>query len=197
MPRRRLPHFTPVAGLVLATTLLIGSGLAAAACGGSGQDDSGEAPEPAATVTAPAAKSPEPVSSLPPLLRMGETARFQTPDGAVVRVRASGYADPGAAPPGVSADAGERLVTLELSVTAEDAAVTLPFGETGAFLLIAQDDTISAAKLGDGALLGRTLTPGESIGATLAFSVGPAAQLRFVCMPAEGSRPRSATWELD
>jgi hypothetical protein len=194
---RRLPHLAQIAGIVLTAALAVGGGVAAAACGSGGQDDAGETPEPAATLTAPAAKSPKPVSSLPPLLKMGETARFQTPGGAIVRVTASGYADPGATPPGVSADAGERLVTLDLRVTAEAAAVTLPFDETGAFLLIAEDDTISAAELGDDALLGTTLAPGESIDATLAFSVGPPVQLRFVCMPAEGARPRSATWELD
>ena len=118
----------------------------------------------------------------------------------MVRVTAGGYADPGDAPAGASADAGERLVTLELRVTAEGpegtAAIRVPFEKADSFLLIAEDDTITVAQLGDDALLGATLRPGEPLGTTLAFSVGDVAQLRFVCTPAEGSQPRSATWEL-
>lgn len=154
-----------------------------------------------AAATAPATDSPEPVSSLPPLVNLGETVRFMTPEGAVVGVTAAAYSDPGDAPDGVSAEAGERLVTLELTVTAEGpegtAAVRSPFKRPDSFLLIAEDDSITATQLGDDALLGAILPPGKPLRTTLAFSVGPAAQHLFVCTPVEGSRPRSATWELD
>ncbi len=131
---------------------------------------------------------------------MGDTVRFQTPEGAVVRVTVDGYADPGDAPPGATADPGERLVTLELSVTPEGAegtaSVPLPFEKADSFILIAEDDTLTVAQLGDDELLGAILPPGETISTTLAFSVGAAAPIRFVCTPVEGSRPRSATWDL-
>jgi hypothetical protein len=187
---------------MLAAGLLLVAGLAlvAGACGGGATDDPGQAQEPAAEVTAQATKAPEPVASLPPLVKMGETVRFLTPEGAVVQVTASDYADPGDAPDGVSAAAGERLVTLELTVTAEGAegtaAVKAPFTEDS-FLLIAEDDTLTVAQFGDDALLGAILPPGEPLTTTLAFSVGSAAQRLFLCTPAEGSRPRSATWKLD
>jgi hypothetical protein len=174
------------------------------ACGGQTQDGTAApSDEPAATaqVTAQATKKPMPVSSLPPLVGLGETVRFETPEGGVVQVTAADYADPGAAPAGVAADAGERLVSLELTVMPEGekgaAPVPMPFKKVESFLLIAEDDTISAAQLGDDSLLGATLVPGESLSTTLAFSVTSAAQLRFVCTPVKGSRPRSATWELD
>ena len=150
--------------------------------------------------TAEATKEPKPVSSLPPLVGMGDTVRFQTPEGAVVRVTVDDYADPGDAPSGATADPGERLVTLELSVTPEGAegtaSVPLPFEKADSFILIAEDDTLTVAQLGDDELLGATLPPGETISTTLAFSVGAAAPIRFVCTPVEGSRPRSATWDL-
>lgn len=199
--KRRLPR----ASLVLAASLVLVAGLAAAACGGEqdgGGPQAGGSPTQA-PVTEPAAaapKSPRPVSSQPPLVKIGKTVRFLTPESAVVRVTASDYADPGAAPGGVSPDAGERLVTLELRVTAEGAAgtatVTAPFSQTDSFLLIAADDTITVAKLGDDSLLGAPLSPGETLSTTLAFSIGGAKQLRFVCTPMEGSRPRSATWKI-
>ena len=135
------------------------------------------------------------------LAGLGETVRFETPEGAVVRVTVGGYADPGDAPAGVNAGAGERLVTLELTVTPEGeegtAAVPLPFKKADSFILIAEDDTLTVAQLGDDELLGATVPPGETVSATLAFSVGAASPIRFVCTPLEGSRPRSATWELD
>ena len=109
---------------------------------------------------------------------MGDTVRFQTPDGAVVRVTVDGYADPGDAPSGATADPGERLVTLELSVTPEGAegtaAVPLPFEKADSFILIAEDDTLTVAQLGGDELLGATLPPGETVSTTLAFSVGAA-----------------------
>ena len=168
--------------------------------GDSGSDGAGT-PSPEATGNAAApSKEPEPVSSLPPLVGMGDTVRFQTPEGAVVRVTVGDYADPGEAPSGAGADPGERLVTLELSVTPEGAtgtaAVPLPFEKADSFILIADDDTLTVAQLGDDALLGATVPPGETVSTTLAFSVGASAPIRFVCTPVEGSRPRSATWDL-
>ena len=192
----RLRHLALAAGLVLAAALV----LLAGACGGEATDDAGQTQQPAAEVTAPATKEPEPVSSLPPLVNTGETVRFLTPEGTVVQVTASDYADPGDASDGVSAEAGERLVTLELTVTAEGAAgtaaVKAPFTRDS-FLLIAEDDSITVAQLGDDAILSAILPPGEPLHTTLAFSVGSAAQRLFVCTPAEGSRPRSATWKLN
>jgi hypothetical protein len=127
--------------------------------------------------------------------------RFETPEGAVVRVTASGYADPGDPPAGAAADAGERLVTLELSVTPEgdanDAEVPLPFEKADAFILIAEDDTLTVAQIAGDDLLGATLPPGEKVTTTLAFSVGASNPIRFVCTPVKGSVPTSATWELD
>jgi hypothetical protein len=168
-------------------------------CGGDAPESSGT-PSPEATATT-ATGEPTPVSSLPPLVGMGDTVRFRTPDGAVVRVTVGDYADPGDAPSGATADPGERLVTLELSVTPEGAegtaSVPSPFEKADSFILIAEDDTLTVAQLGDDSLLGATLPPGETVSTTLAFSVGASAPIRFVCTPVEGSRPRSATWDLN
>ena len=188
-----------VGPLVIAAALAASVVLLAGACGGAG--DEAAAPQaPAATPTTGAAGEPTPVSSLPPLVGMGDTVRFQTPEGAVVRVTVDGYADPGDAPSGATAEPGERLVTLELSVTPEGAegtaSVPLPFEKADSFILIAEDDTLTVAQLGDDTLLGATVPPGETVSTTLAFSVGGAAPIRFVCTPVEGSRPRSATWDL-
>ena len=84
---------------------------------------------------------------------MGDTVRFQTPEGAVVRVTASDYADPGdAAGRRRAPTAGERLVTLELTVTPEGAegtaAVTAAVRKADSFILIAEDDTLTVAQLG-------------------------------------------------
>ena len=199
MPRHA--HRRHLRLIALAAGLAMAAGLVVAACGGGAQGDPGQSQEPAAAPPAQATKSPEPVSSLPPLVNLGEAVRFMTPEGAVVRVTAGRYTDPGDAPDGMSAEAGERLVTLELTVTAEGpegtAAVKAPFRRSDSFLLIAEDDTITAALLADDALLGAILPPGEPLRTTLAFSVGSAAQRLFVCTPADGSRPRSATWELN
>ncbi len=194
---RRLRRIIPAAGVVLVAGLV----LVAGACGGQATDPTGAAQEPATEAATPAAATPEPVSGVPPLVNMGDTVRFRTPEGAVVSVTAAGYADPGDAPDGVTAEAGERIVTLELTVAAEDpegtAAVEAPFRKADSFLLIAEDDTITVARPGDDALLGAILPPGESLSTTLAFSVGASSPMRFVCTPVEGSRPRSATWKLD
>jgi hypothetical protein len=190
-----------VAIAFLAAVIVVVVLLVRGCTGADSGDGSAGAPSPEATGNAAAAsETPKPVSSLPPLVGMGDTVRFQTPDGAVVRVTVGGYADPGGAPSGAVADPGERLVTLELSVTPEGAAATaavpLPFDKADSFILIAEDDTLTVAQLGDDALLGATVPPGETVSTTLAFSVGASAPIRFVCTPVEGSRPRSATWDL-
>ena len=202
--RRRRRGLTRLAVLVaLIVALIVVVVLLVRGCGGdTPEEPAGTPPEsPGAGASAQATREPEPVSSLPPLVGMGDTVRFETPEGAVVRVTASGYADPGDAPAGVSADPGERIVTLKLRVTPEGAEgtalVPLPFKKADSFILIAEDDTLAAAQLAGDALLGATLPPGETISTTLAFSVGASSPIRFVCTPVEGSRPRSATWELD
>lgn len=201
--RRRRRGLTRLAVLVaLIVAIIVVVVLLVRGCGGDAVDEpSGTQPASAgAGASAQATEEPEPVSSLPPLVGLGDTLRFETPEGAVVRVTASGYADPGDAPAGVSADPGERIVTLKLRVTPEGAEgtalVPLPFKTADSFILIAEDDTLAAALTGD-ALFGATPPPGETITTTLAFSVGASDPIRFVCTPVEGSRPRSATWELD
>jgi hypothetical protein len=202
--RRRRRGLTRLAVLVaLIVAIIVVVVLLVRGCGGDAADESAGTPPASegAEATAPATKEPEPVSSLPPLVGLGDTVRFETPEGAVVRVTASGYADPGDAPDGISADPGERIVTLKLKVTPEGAEgtalVPLPFKKADSFILVAEDDTLTAAQIADDALLGATLPPGETITTTLAFSVGASSPIRFVCTPVEGSRPRSATWELD
>jgi hypothetical protein len=185
-----------VAVIVIAVILIRGCG------GGDAAGESTATSSPTATAGAgEATENPEPVSTLPPLVGLGDSVRFETPEGAVVRVTVGDYADPGDAPPGATADPGERLVTLELSVTPEGAegtaAVPLPFKQADSFLLVAEDDTLAVAQLGDDELRGGTLPPGETLATTLAFSVGASAPVRFVCTPAEGTQPRSATWEFE
>jgi len=181
-----------VAAIVIVVILVRG-------CGGDSAGEGSGTPSAAPTTEAQATKQPQPVSSLPPLVGMGDAVRFRTPDGAVVRVTVGDYADPGDAP-GASADPDERLVTLELSVRPEGAegtaSVPLPFEKADSFILIAGDDTLTVAQLGDDEILGATLPPGEIMATTLAFSIGAASPVRFVCTPVEGSRPRSATWDL-
>ena len=148
-----------------------------------------------------ATKEPEPVSSLPPLVGMGDTVRFETPEGAVVRVTASGYADPGDAPAGVIG--GPRRAHRHPQAERD------PRGRRG--------DRPRAPAVQEGGLVhphrrGRHADGGASSATTscsgrrsrrarpsrttLAFSVGASSPIRFVCTPVEGSRPRSATWEL-
>jgi hypothetical protein len=189
-----------VAVALLVAVIVVMAALVRGCGGGDATNEPASGSSPEATSTAAATKKPQPVASLPPLVGMGDTVRFQTPDGAVVRVTADGYADPGDAPSGAAAEPGERLVTLKVSVTPEGAAgtasVPLPFKKADSFILIAEDDTLTVAQLGDDALLGATVPPGETVSTTLAFSVGASAPIRLVCTPVEGSRPRSATWEL-
>jgi len=168
-------------------------------CGGDGETAAG--PQATTPGTGAAAEAtPKPVSTKPPLVGLGDTVRFETPEGAVVRVTVGDYADPGDPPQGAAAEAGERLVTLKLSVTAEGAEGTaeapLPFEKADSFILVAQDDTLTVAQLGGDGLFGATLAPGKTRTTTLAFSVGASDPIRFVCTPVEGSVPRSATWEL-
>jgi hypothetical protein len=188
--------------VILLIALIVVVVLLIRGCGDGGAADKPAAtPSPALTPEAEATKEPEPVSTTPPLVGMGDTVRFETPEGAVIRVTAADYADPGDAPAGVTADPGEHIVTLKLSVTPEGAegtaAVPLPFAKADSFLLIAEDDTLTVAQLGGDEILGADLPPGETISTTLAFSVGASAPIRFVCTPAEGSRPPSATWDLN
>lgn len=190
-----------VAAIVVVIVVVL---LAVRGCG----DGSGDSPAPkasAAGATAPASvvkttTKPSPVPTDPPLVSLGDTVRFETPDGAVVRVKADGYDDP-AQVDGVSADPGQRLVSLRLTVTPEGtpgtAAVRLPFEAADSFVLVMEDDELSGAKLPDDRLLGATLAPGKSLTATLAFSVGSSPPIRLVCRPAADSVPVSATWRLD
>jgi hypothetical protein len=188
--------------VVLLIALIVIVALLIRGCGDGGPADEPTAtPSAALTPDAEATEEPQPVSTVPPLVGMGDTVRFQTPEGAVIRVTVADYADPGEAAAGLTADPGERIVTLKLNVTPEGAegtaAVPLPFTKADSFILIAEDDTLTVAQLGDDESLGADLPPGETISTTLAFSVGASAPIRFVCTPADGSQPPSATWDLD
>lgn len=200
--RRRKGHIRLAVAIAILVALIVAVALLVRACGGA--DDKPAGPQataaPGTGATAEATASPRPVSTTPPLVGVGDTVRFETPEGAVVRATVSDFRDPGDPPPGAAAEAGERLVTLRLSVTPEGAEgtaeVPLPFEKADSFMLVAEDDTLSVAQLAGDGLLGATLPPGEARSTTLAFSVGASRPIRFVCTPAEGSRPRSATWEL-
>jgi hypothetical protein len=199
--RRRKGHIRLAVAVAILVAVIVAIVLLLRGCGGGAAE---ETPGPQATPTsgtgAAADATPKPVSTRPPLVGLGDTVRFQTPEGAVVRVTVGDYADPGDAPSGVAAEAGERLVTLKLSVTAEGAAgaaeATLPFEKADSFILVAEDDTLTAAQLSGEGLFGGSLPPGKTTTSTLAFSVGASDPIRFVCTPMEGSLPRSATWVL-
>jgi hypothetical protein len=172
-------------------------------CGGGGQDESastasGNVDAAASTKATP---KPKPVSTKPPLVSLGESVRFKTPEDAVIRVTADGYQDPGQEVDDISPDPGQRLVTLKLTVTPEGeagtAAVPLPFEVADSFVLVMEDDELSPAKLADDSLLGASVPPGKSVTSTLAFSVGAASPVRFICKPAADSIPVSATWKVD
>jgi len=200
--RRRKGHIRLAVAVAILVAVIVAIVLLVRACGGAEDEPAGPqaTASPGARATAEATTSPKPVSTTPPLVGMGDTVRFETPEGAVVRVTVNDLEDPGDPPPGAAAEAGERLVTLRLSVTPEGtegtAEVPLPFEKADSFMLVAEDDTLSLAQLAGDDLLGATLPPGETVSTTLAFSVGASDPIRFVCTPAEGSRPRSATWEL-
>jgi hypothetical protein len=190
-----------VAGIVVVIVLLV---LVVRSCGG-GADDSAK-PQAAATgsvkksASPKASAKPKPVSTEPPLVSLGDVVRFKTPEGAVIRVKASAFTDP-AQVDGISPDPGQRLVTLQLTVSPEGeagtAAVRLPFDVADTFVLIMKDDELSGAKLADDAILGASLPPGKLLTTTLAFSVGASPPVRFVCKPAADTVPVSATWKLD
>jgi hypothetical protein len=197
------PHLKPARRRALTLAGAFALALLLAFAAGCGDDEPSAKPSAQPSAASPAATSEpsqDPVSSEPPLVDLGEAARYETPEGGVIRVVADQYADPGTAA-GAVADPGERLVTLRLTVTAEGAQggdpVKLPFAKVESFLLIGADDTISVAQLcaGDD-LLGASLAPRDKTSATLAFSVSAAQAVRFVCTPIEGTTPRSATWQL-
>jgi hypothetical protein len=175
-------------------------------CGGGGDEpDKPSASANGGATTAASAKAtpkPKPVSTKPPLVSLGDVVRFETPEGAVIRVKVDDFQDPGQAPDGVSAEPGQRLVTLKLTVTPEGetgtAAVPVPFEVADSFILVMEDDELAAAMLGDDDdLLGAALSPGKNTTATLAFSVGASPPVRFVCKPEADTMPVSATWQLD
>lgn len=199
--RRRKGHIRLAVAVAILVAVIVALVLLVRGCGGGATGETAgpqETPTPGTGATAEA--TPKPVSTKPPLVGLGDTVRFQTPEGAVVRVTVGDYADPGDPPAGAAAEAGERLVTLKLSVTAEGAEgaaeATLPFEKADSFILVAQDDTLTVAQLGGDGLFGGSLPPGKTTTTTLAFSVGASDPIRFVCTPVEGSLPRSATWEL-
>jgi hypothetical protein len=196
--RRRKGHLRLAVAVAILVAVIVAIILLLRGCGGAAEEPAG--PQGTATPGAEAttgAATPKPVSTKPPLVGLGDTVRFQTPDGAVIRVTVGDYADPGDPPPDATAEVGERLVTLKLSVTPEGAAkVPLPFERADSFILVAEDDTLTVAQLGGDGLLGTTASPGKTVTTTLAFSVGASSPVRFVCTPVEGSVPRSATWEL-
>lgn len=197
--RRRKGHIRLAVAVAILVAVIVAIVLLLRGCGGAAEEPAGPqaTATPGAGATADAAATPKPVSTKPPLVGLGDTVRFQTADGAVIRVTVGDYADPGDPPPDATAEVGERLVTLKLSVTPEGAAkVPLPFEKADSFILVAEDDTLTVAQLGGDGLLGTTVAPGKTATTTLAFSVGASSPVRFVCTPVEGSVPRSATWEL-
>ena len=204
--RRRQGHVRLAVLIAAVVIVVIVVVLLMRGCGG-GEADQPTQPTPSATKAgAPATASkkatptPKPVSTKPPLVSLGDTVRFETPEGAVVRVTVDDFQDPGQAD-GVSPDSGERLVTLKLTVTPEGtagtAAVPLPFEVADSFILVMENDELAPALLADDSLLGASLQPGKSKTTTLAFSVGASPPIRFVCKPAADSVPVSATWQLE
>jgi hypothetical protein len=192
--RRRKGHIRLAVAVAILVVVIVAFVLLVRGCGG-GEDTA--SPQATTGSGGGATATPEPVSTKPPLVGMGDTVRFQTPQGPVVRVTVSRYADPGDPPASATPEAGERLVTVKLSVTSEGAAkVPLPFNKADSFILVAEDDTLTVAQIGGDGLLGATLAPGKTLTTTLAFSVGASDPSRFVCTPVDGSVPRSATWEL-
>jgi hypothetical protein len=204
--RRRKGHLRLAVLIACVALVIVVVVLLTRGCGGREPGQAGVTPSAPGQAagggeSADAATSPKPVSSSPPLVSLGDTVRFETPEQAVVRVTVDDYADPGEPTAGVAADDGERLVTLKLSVVPEGepgtAAVPLPFHKADSFVLVMEDDELAAAMLGDDGLLGAVVAPGKSTAATLAFSVGASPPIRFVCTPIARSTPRSATWELE
>ena len=186
--------------LVLAAAATGAAAAFACGCGGS-------APAPADTIVAttspqpPATPSP-PVPTKAPLLELGEPASFFVPDGGIVTITVAEFRDPAAAQDGVAAGAGDRLASLELTVTvaptadSSNAMVTMPLKQS-AFLLVAADDSLYTPALVDAELREGRWTPGESTTFDMIFAVRDTAELvRFVCTPGGDVTPRSATWLL-
>jgi len=191
----------------LRTSLLVlavaATGLAAAFACGCG----GSSPAPGDTAVAttspqpPATPSP-PVPTKAPLLDLGGSASFGLPDGGVVTITVAELRDPATAQGGAVAGAGDRLVSLKMTVAAapnadsSNATITLPFKKS-AFLLVAADDSLYTPAVVDAELRKGRWKPGESTGFDLPFVVRDSADLvRFVCTPGGDVTPRSATWLL-
>ena len=190
-------HISLLLLAVAATSL---AAVFACGCGGSSPAPSG-APTATTTPRPPATPSP-PVSTKAPLLDLGGSASFSLPDGHVVTVTVDELRDPATAQDGAVAGAGERLVSLKLTVAAAPTAdssnetLKLAFKES-AFLLVAADDSLYTPAAVDAQLAAGRWKPGESTKATLVFSVRDSADLvRVVCNPGGGVTPRSATWLL-
>jgi len=191
----------------LRTSLLIlavaATGLAAAfACGCGGSSPAPDDTPVATTSPQPPATPSPPVPTKAPLLHLGGSAAFSLPDGGVVTVTVAELDDPATAQDGAAAGAGDRLVSLKLTVAAAPGAdssnqmVTLPFKQS-AFLLVAADDSLYTPAVVGAELAAGRWKPGESTKATLVFSVRDSADLvRVVCTPGGGVTPRSATWLL-
>ncbi len=203
--RRRKGHIRLAVAVVILVVVIVVITLLvrSCACGG----DATEAvptPSPAdgqtETPAEETSRAASPVPSAPPLVGLGDTVRFETPQGAIVRVSVSDYSATDEPPPGVTPGPGERIVTLRLDVTPEgdagSAPVRLPFKKRDSFLLISEDESGVVAQLTDDGVLGASVAPGETVTTTLAFSVGAPTPIRLVCRPIQRSEPRSATWEL-
>jgi hypothetical protein len=183
--------------------VLAAAGLAAAVACGCGGSSPAPAGSPGATASPPSTAAPSPpVSTEAPLLDLGGSASFGLPDGNVVTITVGELSDPATAQDGAAAGAGERLVSLKLTVAAEPTAdssnetVTLPFKKSS-FLLVAADDSLYAPAKVAAELAAGQWMPGESTTFDLSFVVRDTAELmRFVCTPGGGVTPRSATWLL-
>jgi hypothetical protein len=194
-------HQSPrISLLVLAAAV---TGLAAAMACGCGGSLPAPAGSPLATTSPHPATTPSPpVSTTAPLLDLGGSASYVLPDGGVVTVIADEFDDSATAQDGTAVGAGERLVSLNLVVRAEEPdgasaeTVTLSF-KKGSFLLIAADDSLYAPANVPTDLSAGRWKSASSTGFDLPFVVPDSAELvRFVCTPGGGVTPRSATWLL-
>jgi len=187
---------------VLVLVLAVAALAAAFACGCGG---SSPAPADSPVVTTsphPSSTPSPPLSTTAPILYLGGSAPFSTPDGNVVMVTVNQFDDPATAPQGAPAAAGERLVSLKLVVRAAQLGgasgetVTLAF-KGSSFLLIAVDDSLFAPAAVDAELLKGRWKLAAGSGFNLPFVVPDSAKLvRFVCTPGGNVTPRSATWLL-
>ncbi|MCX6372878.1 MAG: hypothetical protein NTX16_07305 [Actinobacteria bacterium] len=117
----------------------------------------------------------------------------------MITVIADEFTDPAAAQDRVAAAAGDRLVSLHLTVAAapgpdsSNAMVTLPMKESS-FLLVAADDSLYTPAVVDAELREGRRKPASSTGFDVVFAVRyPAELVRFVCTPGGNVTPRSAT----